>query len=149
MLAIQARFAVFTWLANFMAHLPVWVNPSHLHTSLPLSLPTPSLYLSLRDGLGVWYTFVLGGIRTQGSRDVGMTCCQACRCIPPSSLVLLMGRGVLAPPACGQGCRLTALPMDGNSRADWCSCPTIAVLCMAVSSGWRRQDSQLDCPRYL
>lgn len=23
-------------------------------------------------------------------------------------------KGVLAPPACGQGCRLTALPMDGN-----------------------------------
>lgn len=61
MLATQARFAVFTWLANFMAHLPVWMNPSHLQTSLPLSLPTPSLYLSLRDGLGVWYTFVLGG----------------------------------------------------------------------------------------
>lgn len=44
-------------------------------------------------------------------------------------------KGVLAPPACGQGCRLTALPMDGNSRADWCSCSTIAVLCMDVSSG--------------
>lgn len=100
------------WPADFW--LVSFTNPSPLYTSL---LPSLLLVNTCRA-----VHICPQEIRTQDSRDVAMAHCKVCTRLPPSSLVLVTGRGYFAP----------LKSLNGNSHSGGCTWHLIGPDCHCV-----------------